>query len=136
MKIGPWIIHRLRQLPSERIFRVNFQLSPVLMYDPRHRFIAATVLQLIWGYLSENSAIIIVNSWGRRWAPSGNISPPHSTGGYARGAWLLHLAVEGNVNLAFSTEEIQNLATSQIHIIYRIYDSTLQEIWFFLNETQ
>lgn len=52
------------------------------------------------------------------------------------GAWLFQLAVEGEVNLAFSTKEISNLSTSQMHIIYGIYDPMLQEIWFSLNKTQ
>lgn len=53
------------------------------------------------------------------------------------GAWLfLTPSVEGEVNLAFSAKEMPNLPTSQIHIIYGIYDPMLQEIWFFLNKTQ
>lgn len=52
------------------------------------------------------------------------------------GAWLFQLAMEGEVNLSFSAKEIPNLPTSQIHIIYGIYDPMLQEIRFFLNKTQ
>ena len=86
-------------------------LSPVLRYDLCCCFIAATILQIVQGYLSENSAIVIAGSWGVGQAPLGNISSHPSTSKSARGACLFHLAGEGEINLAFSTKEISNLST-------------------------
>jgi len=34
------------------------------MYEPPRCFTAATILQIIQGYLNENLAIIVVDSWG------------------------------------------------------------------------